>query len=79
MFQCIANCWRGQAQLSNAIVTEFPFNVLGDPYLQKGAYLCTKRHPAPGHAPGGSVRLKLGLFGAKAAKVRPVADPDRIR
>ncbi len=31
MFQCIANCWRGWAQCSNAIVTDLPFNVFRGP------------------------------------------------
>ena len=34
MFQCIANCWRGWAQCSNAIVTDLAFNVYRVPYLQ---------------------------------------------
>ena len=33
MFQCIANCWRGWAQCSNAIVTDLAFNVYRAPAL----------------------------------------------
>ena len=77
MFQFIANCWRGQAQLSNAIVTEFPVQCfrgsLGLAWLglvrrrvrvRKGARHCRRRacpEPPADFAGPGGARLPRGL------------------